>query len=242
MIYTGSLVSREGAKCLRPIIAAVALAIANTVSAAGYVDLRRIEPIQGDAGAGAAKAMVCAACHGPNGNSVVALFPKLAGQRSDYLYYRLREFKSADPKDEYYAQSPMPAQVANFTDKDMRDVAAHFAEQARTATPLPTSGGKGDGEALYLHGDPARGIPPCQGCHGANAAGPEISHDQYAAYPSLRGQQAAYLVTRLTHFRNGMPRSSTNDFIMQGVAQTLDDDSISSVAAWLSSLPPDNKN
>ena len=45
-------------------------------------------------------------------------------------------------------------------------------------------------EVLFLAGDPARGIPPCQGCHGAEARGPSISTGQYAAYPSLRGQYA----------------------------------------------------
>jgi len=242
MMYLGSQISHQGAKYLRLILVGLTLAIANTVSAASYVDLRRIEPIHGDAGAGAAKAVVCVACHGPNGNSVVALFPKLAGQKLDYLYYRLRDFKNANPKDPYYAQSPMTAQVANFTDEDMRNVAAYFAAQARTPAAAANDPGNGNGEVLYVRGDAARGIPPCQGCHGPTAAGPAVSQNQYAAYPSLRGQQSAYLVARLTNFRKGMPHGSTNDFIMQGVAQTLDDDAIAAVATWLGSLPPENKN
>jgi cytochrome c553 len=209
--------------------------------AANYMDLRTVQPIHGDAAAGAAKAAVCAACHGPNGNSLVPLFPRLAGQRPDYLYYRLREFKQANPKDPYYAASPMPAQAASLSDEDMRNIAAYFAAQAPTAAPAALAGSE-QGEALYLHGDPIRGVPACQGCHGVNADGPqfdgaEANENQYATYPSLRGQHAPYLVTRLSHYRDGMPQASSNDFIMHGVARTLDDDAISSLAAWLAALP-----
>jgi cytochrome c553 len=62
--------------------------------------------------------------------------------------------------------------------------------------------------------------------------------NQYAAYPSLRGQYAPYVIARLTSFREGLPHDSTNDFIMGGVAHTLDDASIQAIAAWLSSLTP----
>jgi cytochrome c553 len=92
------------------------------------------------------------------------------------------------------------------------------------------------GEALFLSGDPARGIPPCQGCHGADARGTSIATGQYAAYPALRGQSAMYLVARLTSFHNNLPHDTTNDFIMGSVAQTLDNDSIQAIATWLSSL------
>ena len=204
-----------------------------------YIDLRRIEPIHGDVAAGGRKAAVCHACHGV-GTSVAPTFPRLAGQREDYLYHRLVSFKMAGPKDPYYSQSPMRSQVANLSDADMRDLAAYFSAQSPTAAtvtaaPAPTAG---KGETLFLAGDPARGIPPCQGCHGADASGSTIITGQYAAYPSLRGQYSMYLVARLTSFHNNLPHDTTNDFIMGDVARTLDTDSIQAVAAWLSSLTP----
>ena len=43
----------------------------------------------GDAAAGESKIMMCAGCHGGDGNSVVPSFPKLAGQGEKYLTKQL---------------------------------------------------------------------------------------------------------------------------------------------------------
>ena len=40
---------------------------------------------QGDAAQGEEKSAICAACHGADGNSTVAMWPKLAGQHGAYL-------------------------------------------------------------------------------------------------------------------------------------------------------------
>jgi cytochrome c553 len=215
-------------------------AVAAAASAATSVtDLRRIEPIRGDAAAGAQKAAACLACHGANGVSAAPTFPRLAGQRPDYLYHRLLSFKKADPKDPYYSKSPMPPMVAALNDADMRDLAVYFSLQVPQVTDLGGSGAQAaQGQSLYGSGDPSQGIPPCQGCHGADANGLPRPTGQYAAYPSLRGQYGPYLVARLTSFREGLPHDSSNDFIMGGVARSLDDDSIQALAAWISSLTP----
>jgi len=208
-------------------------------TASGYTDLRSIQPIRGDVAAGAQKATMCHACHGV-GTSVAPTFPRLAGQRPEYLYQRLVSFKTAGPKDPYYSVSPMRSQVTNLTDADMRDLAVYFAAQTPTAGDAASAPAAmaGKGEALFLAGDPARGIPPCQGCHGADARGTSIATGQYAAYPSLRGQYSMYVVARLTSFHKHLPHDTTNDFIMGAVAGTLDNDSIQAIAAWLGSLTP----
>jgi cytochrome c553 len=219
-------------------ICALLLMAANALTAAPrYADLRQIKPIHGDAAAGLKKAAACFVCHGANGVSTAPMFPRLAGQRADYLYHRLVSFKQADPKDPYYSVSPMKPIAASLSDADMRDLAIFFSSQ----TPSPTAAAAAisrKGQALFLAGDPTRGIPPCQGCHGTEAGGPSISTGQYAAYPSLRGQYAPYLIARLTSFHKSLPHDSTNDFIMGSVAQTLDDESIQAIATWLSSLRP----
>ena len=214
-------------------------------AAAHFTDLRDVAPIHGDAAAGAAKAKLCFACHGENGTSVAPIFPRLAGQRVDYLYHRLLTFKRASAKDPYYSKSPMTALVVPLSDSDMRNLAAFFASQepqsAAPATPAANPGpaaGPDKGERLFRMGDPAKGIPPCQGCHGAEARGTAVAKGPFLVYPVLRGQYSPYLVSRLTNFRMGLPHDTTSDFIMSNVARTLDDDSLQAIAAWLSSLPP----
>jgi cytochrome c553 len=217
--------------------AALLPATSALIAAPRYTDLRHIHPVHGDASAGAKKAATCFACHGANGASIAPTFPRLAGQRADYLYHRLLSFKHASPKDPYYSVSPMTPNVKPLNDTDMRDLATFFASQNPAATT--TAAPPGNGEALFRAGDPTRGIPPCQGCHGADAGGPLSRDGQYAAYPTLRGQYAPYLVARLAGFKKNLPHDTTNDFVMSSVAQTLDDESIQAIALWLGSLSPE---
>ena len=46
----------------------------------------------GDVEAGKSKSAMCAACHGPDGNSPAPTFPKLAGQHAVYLAKQLAEY------------------------------------------------------------------------------------------------------------------------------------------------------
>ncbi len=59
----------------------------------------------------------------------------------------------------------------------------------------------------------------------------------YAAYPALRGQRDAYLITRIGEYQDGKHTSLTTDFVMGGAAKHLDKASVEALAAWLSSLP-----
>ena len=76
----------------------------------------------GDAEAGAAKAAVCAACHGQNGISVNPLWPSLAGQQEAYLAKQIKAFRDGERTD--VSMQPF---VANLTDQDIEDLAAHYA-------------------------------------------------------------------------------------------------------------------
>src|SRR5690554_4719998 len=78
----------------------------------------------GDATAGQGKAAVCAACHGMDGNSLVPLFPKLAGQHPTYIAKQLAAFKAGERKDETMA--PM---AAPLSEQDVADLAAYFSGQ-----------------------------------------------------------------------------------------------------------------
>ena len=78
----------------------------------------------GNPDAGKEKSRVCAACHGPDGNSAAADFPKLAGQHHDYLVKALKDYKSGARKNAIMA--PL---VANLTPRDLEDLAAYYSNQ-----------------------------------------------------------------------------------------------------------------
>jgi cytochrome c553 len=78
-----------------------------------------------DVAAGGAKAKeVCQACHGLDGNSQAPDYPKLGGQRADYLAKALRDYKSGARK------NPIMAGFAStLSPKDIENVAAYYATQ-----------------------------------------------------------------------------------------------------------------
>lgn len=70
-------------------------------------------------------AEVCAACHGPDGNSASGDFPKIAGQHRDYLAKSLRDYKTGARKD------PVMAGFAGaLTPQDIANLSAYFAAQS----------------------------------------------------------------------------------------------------------------
>ena len=77
-----------------------------------------------DPAAGKEKSKTCAACHGPDGNSPTADFPKLAGQHSDYLVKALNDYKSGARKN-----AIMAPQAANLNKRDIADLAAFYSHQ-----------------------------------------------------------------------------------------------------------------
>ncbi len=78
-----------------------------------------------DLAAGQAKAKeICQACHGLDGNSTVADYPKLGGQYPDYLAKALRDYKSGARK------NPIMAGFAGaLTAQDIDNLAAYYASQ-----------------------------------------------------------------------------------------------------------------
>jgi cytochrome c553 len=212
---------------------ALLFAAAAYAASTEFVDLRKIAPLAGDTNAGKAKATTCTGCHGADGVAPAAMFPNLAGQRAEYLYWQLVELKR-----EARPESPMTSQIAHLDDATLRDLAAYFASLPPPA-PAQNAATASRGATLYREGDPAHGTPPCQGCHGADGGGhPWAEGDAaYRVYPKLRGQHADYVAQRLRDFRDGKHLTSSSDRIMTPVAQTLDDEAIKAVAAFIESGP-----
>ncbi|MEP6997300.1 MAG: cytochrome c [Betaproteobacteria bacterium] len=78
-----------------------------------------------DVKAGEAKVKgACQACHGVDGNSQSADYPKLGGQYPDYLAKTLRDYKSGARK------NPIMAGFAGtLSTADIENVAAYYAAQ-----------------------------------------------------------------------------------------------------------------
>jgi len=83
-----------------------------------------------DTAAGQAKAKeICQACHGLDGNSPSADYPKLAGQYPDYLAKALRDYKSGARK------NPIMAGMAGaLTTADIDNLSAYYASQPAVLT------------------------------------------------------------------------------------------------------------
>ena len=78
-----------------------------------------------DLQAGAAKAKeVCQACHGTDGNSTVPDYPKLGGQRPDYLAKALRDYKSGARKN-----AIMAGFAGTLSAADIENLAAYYSAQ-----------------------------------------------------------------------------------------------------------------
>lgn len=90
----------------------------------------------GDPLVGEQKAQVCAACHGTSGISAYDQFqaPIIAGQYADYIVRTLKDYKSGK------RENPIMAGiVANLSEQDMEDIAAHFSRQEGLAAPEITN-------------------------------------------------------------------------------------------------------
>ena len=189
--------------------------------------------VDGTVDGGAPKAATCSACHGPNGNSTTAQWPKIAGQNAVYLAEQLQLFKAG------VRVNPDMAKIVNvLSDKDMDNVAAFFQAQ----TPV---GGEANptvweaGEHLYRFGDPSRDIPACTACHGPVGRGNTL-----ADYPALRAQFADYVAKQLNDFASGARYSgakpgaptSRNGYMMATIAKRLSSDDIKDVAAFIQGM------
>lgn len=181
----------------------------------------------GDAVAGQAKAAVCAACHGVDGNSMVPNWPKLAGQHAGYLERQASLIKSGD--------RPVPEMVgivASLTLEDIADLAAYFSGQAKTPGLADEALLKA-GESLYRAGIADKDIPACMSCHGPAGEGNPL-----AGYPSLAGQHAVYSEKMLKGFRAGSTwgDEDTSSKIMVDVTNRLTDAEIQAVSSYIQGL------
>jgi len=165
---------------------------------------------------------VCAACHGPDGNSVVPTNPKLAQQHAEYIVKQLTEFKS-----DKRANPIMKGFASALSDEDMKNIAAWVSSKPAKEGFSKEKDLLTLGERIYRGGIADRQVPACAGCHSPNGAGIP------AQYPRLAGQHADYAVAQLTAFRDGVRKNSVQ---MTGVAAKLNDREIKAVSDYIAGL------
>jgi cytochrome c553 len=94
---------------------------------------------QGDAAAGQAKSALCATCHGADGNSALAVNPKLAGQNASYLMKQLTDYKSGAR-----VNPTMAAMAAGLSDESLyRGGNSELSVAACSACHSPSGSGNG---------------------------------------------------------------------------------------------------
>lgn len=189
---------------------------------------------RGNAEAGAAKAAVCAACHGANGNSVNPEWPNLAGQNSRYIAEQLKLFRAG-----HRNNAVMYPLAMALTDEDIADLSAYFATLTPTGQEADPATYKA-GEALYRGGDRARNIPSCTSCHGPVGLG-----NSAAGYPALRAQHSSYTLKQLADYSSdqryldiatGNPTKSMNGHMMTTIAKRLSEDDKRALASYIQGL------
>ncbi len=167
---------------------------------------------------------VCAACHGTDGNSPIAVNPVVAGQHREYIFKQLRNYKTGE------RQNPiMNGIVASLSEQDMRDVAAYYSTQKPRQGAARDAKLASAGQQLYRGGNTGNGIAACSGCHSPSGAGIP------AQYPRLKGQHADYTIAQLKAFRAG-ERANDENAMMRGVAARMTDQDIAAVAEYVQGL------
>lgn len=185
----------------------------------------------------------CAACHGPDGNSTDAQYPKLAGQDPTYLYWQIQAYRTGRRKSDVMAQI-----AGNLTDQEAADTASFYGFQAMKPDPVQSGDLVRAGQRIFYGGKYPM-TPACVGCHnspriagqpmamghmGRGMMGGGMMRNSVFAYaPYLDGQHAGYLVDQLKQFADRERTNPTMTLIVSG----LTDSDRQALAAFLSGLP-----
>lgn len=172
-----------------------------------------------DPEAGRAKAEVCAACHGPDGNATIPGTPSLAGQPAYFTHWQLIKYRDGRRKD-----SQMTPLAEKLTDADMADLAAFYEAQAARRRPASLD------PARVSAGKQLAEVHHCASCHR-----PDLSGQQQAA--RLAGQDFDYLLRLLRGFK--AKTASDLDGTMTVASQPLTPEDIVNLVHFLASLGPD---
>jgi cytochrome c553 len=160
----------------------------------------------------------CKGCHGPDGNSVTAGVPSLAGQPKIFLENQMILFR------EELRRSPVMTPIlAGIKDPEIIQLADHFsrlrAKPVAQGSPRKELVEQGRLLGRKLH---------CNVCHVSNYHGQK-------QMPRLAGQREEYLNSEMLAYRDG--KRSGGDTIMAAALYGVKDGEIRALAHFLSRLP-----
>jgi cytochrome c553 len=182
--------------------------------------------LAGDPVAGKTKSAACGGCHGFDGNSAVAMYPKLAGQNEAYITKQIHDFKAnTNRKNEI-----MMGMAAGLSDEDAADIGAYFQSQSVKATAPFDESKVAAGREIYKGGNLQTGIPACQACHGPTGAG-----TAGIGFPMLGGQYVEYTMAQLKAFKDGS-RVNDDKQLMRSIVSKMSDEDMIAVANYIASL------
>jgi cytochrome c553 len=164
----------------------------------------------------------CFLCHGMEGESASPVFPRLAGQHSEYIAKQLNDFKSGKRKSD-----TMKPQSEELTPAEMKALGAFFQSKKAASTPSKDEELVAVGKFVFNRGNQFSGLPSCSSCHGGKGYGtPQL--------PRLAGQHPRYIEDQLKQFNK---RERTNDnAVMHTVASKLSELETHAVAEYIATL------
>nr|WP_315400726.1 c-type cytochrome [uncultured Duganella sp.] len=164
----------------------------------------------------------CVSCHGANGNSTIAVNPKLSAQHEGYLYKQLVNFTTPERN-----QPVMTTYAKMLTDEEKHNVAAWLGAQASKPGAAKNKDTIDLGKKIYRGGIADKSVPACASCHGASGAGIPVQ------YPRIAGQHQDYTVAQLGLFKSGGRKNSAQ---MTTIAQRMSDEEMKAVADYVAGL------
>jgi cytochrome c553 len=169
----------------------------------------------------ALKAVTCAACHGPAGNSRSDSMPILAGMDAAYFTKQIHDYARGarpSPEMEPYAKQALA--------QGLDEIAAFFARQTMERTPIRSDSG------AVTRGRAAAAA--CVVCHGADGKG-----DRARLVPALAGQPPGYLRAQMLRLKRD-ERSPRDEALkaVKALMKDIPDDRLADLAAYYSSLAP----
>ena len=105
--------------------------------------------LAGNAEAGKTKSAACGGCHGFDGNSPIATYPKLAGQNEAYITKQVKDFKANTTRQ----NALMMGMVAALSDEDAADIGAYFQSQSISQAATFDEAKASAGREIYKGGN-----------------------------------------------------------------------------------------